>query len=302
LELNIQILGTNSAVPFENRFPSSQVLQNDNDLFLIDCGEGTQYQLSKYSIKRSKINHVFISHLHGDHIFGLPGLLTSYSLFSREQPLSIHGPRGIKDFLECIFSACSIRLSYELEIMVHQTEEPQLVYEDGKLKVYTIPLQHRVPTTGYLFRQKELERNVLKGAIRQYDLTIDQILAVKEGRDIVIDDKIVPFEQFTKPPQTPKSFAYVSDTVYFPEIVSQIQNVDLLYHESTFLEELAPLAAKRMHATAKQAAQIAKSAKVGKLILGHYSSRYPKLQVFLDEARPVFKNTDLAIEGEVFSC
>lgn len=294
----LTVLGANSALPAYNRFPTSQVLQFEDSLFLIDCGEGTQIKLSQHKIKRSRINHIFISHLHGDHILGLPGLLNSYSLNGRTEPLHIYSPAGLQEIIDTIFEYSQARSSYDI---VYTTLDPQnlqkLVSFDG-LTVYTFPLQHRITTAGFLFKEKRTTYKIRPEAISELNLSIDQIKEVKKGKNIVVDNREINYEDITISPPPLRSYAYCSDTVYDDSIVPYIKDCSLLYHEATYLDDMRVQAKERMHSTTKEAGMIAKLAGVQKLVIGHYSSRYKDLSPLEQEAREVFANTDLAIEGQ----
>ncbi len=296
----LTILGVNAATPAFGRFPSAQVLQVDNQYFLVDCGEGAQIRLSDFNLPRFKIKHIFISHLHGDHVFGLPGLLFSYALNARQEPLHLYSPPGLKEMIMAQLNP-SGKLGYELFFHEFDASGSAIVFENQQLSVVTIPLLHRIPTAGFLFREKAKPRNILPEMIEAYQLTIPQIKAAKSGTDIQLPDgHAIPNALITKPPAPPRSYAYMSDTAYHEEIIPLIKGVDLLYHETTFCQDLVDTATVTMHSTALQAGQIAAKAKVGTLITGHYSSRYKELEVFQQEAQTVFPNTVLGLEGNVY--
>ena len=300
MPFQLSILGSNSAVPANGRFTTAQVLQVKNKLYLIDCGEGMQSRLSDYNIsRRERIEQIFISHLHGDHIFGLPGLLTSFSLNRRKAPLTIYSPAGLQEMIEAILKYSYSHLSYDLKFVVVPTDESVQVFENEDISVKTIPLDHRIPTTGYLFREKEKVRNIRTEKIEEYGIHYSKINAIKAGGNFTREDgKIIPHEELTVAPSLPRSFAFCSDTTYQESIVPIIKGVDLLYHETTYVDDAKESAAKYKHSTAKEAATIAKMAGVGKLICGHYSSRYQDLTPFEKEARSVFPNTELGLEGK----
>ena len=298
----LQILGCNSALPANNRFPSAQVLNIREQLFLIDCGEGTQIQMSKFAVKRNRINQIFISHLHGDHVFGLAGLITSYNHFGRSNPLSIFAPPGIEEMIDTQLRCSGSILNFELNFIEVDPTIEKNIFTNEVVEVHTIPLTHRVPTCGYLFKEKFEHRNIDKQKIEEHQLSVEEIKKIKNGEGIVLSDLgFVECEFFLLPERKTRSFAYCSDTVYKESIVPQIMEVDLLYHETTFCEEHKDRADTTLHTTAKQAAQIAKLAKAGKLITGHYSSRYVDLSCILEEAKSIFPETELGIEGLVFS-
>lgn len=299
--MKLQILGCYAATPRTLTNPTSQVLEIKNHLFLIDCGEGTQVQLRKNKIKFSRINHIFISHLHGDHFFGLPGLISTFRLLGRDKEMHIYGPKGIKEAITLLMKLGDSWTNYQLVFHVLTSKESEVVFEDDKVTVETIPLKHRVYTNGFLFREKLGARKLNIDAVSEYKIDKCYFQNIKNGKDITLDDgSVIPNKKITYDPPSPKSYAYCSDTGFYPEIISQIRNVDVLYHESTFLESEAHLSIKTKHATSKEAATIAKNAEVGKLILGHYSTRYKTIDLFREEALEIFSNVELADDGKVF--
>lgn len=263
--------------------------------FLIDCGEGTQVQLRKAKARFSKINHIFISHLHGDHCFGLPGLIASFRLLGRETPLHIYAPKGIKEMLETIFRITETHRGFEVVYHELESKKSEKIYEDHRVEVFTIPLNHRIYCNGYLFREKPKERHLNMAEISKYpEIETCDYHNLKLGKDFVLSDGyILKNEVLTTPPPKPVSYAFCSDTRYWEEVVSVIENVDVLYHEATFLHDLKEMADYTGHTTALEAARIARKANVGKLILGHFSNRYGDVTVFTDEAREIFPNTFL---------
>ena len=302
MSLSLTILGCHSATPRVNAFPTSQYLEINNNHFLIDCGEGTQRQMRKYKVGFSKINHIFISHLHGDHFYGLVGLLATYGILSREKELHIHGPKGIKEVTLLQLKTSQSHAQYPIVFHELKSKESELIFEDDKVSVRTIPLNHRVYTNGYLFTEKEGPRKLHLQNISNYE-EIDKAdyLNIKAGKDVVLSTgEVVLNSELTLPPKKPLSFAFCSDTKYKPDIIPIIKNVNLLYHEATFLSDREDLARKTKHATSKQAAQIAKDAEVGQLIIGHYSGRYKDISLFQEEAKEIFENTELAEPGKVF--
>jgi ribonuclease Z len=300
--MQVTILGCYSATPRTFNNPTAQVLEINNHLFLIDCGEGTQVELRRRKIKFSRIKHVFISHLHGDHFFGLIGLISTFGLLNRKEDLHIHGPKGIKEIITLQLKLSKSWTSYSLYFHELESKEPQLIFEDEKVTVETIPLKHRVYTNGFLFREKEGDRKLLINEVQQYEIDVAYYRSIKKGKDAVMEDgTIIPNRQLTGPPEPPKSYAFCSDTVYLPEIIKQIKNVTALYHEATFLEKHEHLCEKTKHSTAKQAAEIAKAANVRQLILGHYSTRYGSIEVFKEEAETVFDCVSLAEDGKVIN-
>ena len=299
--MKLNILGCYAATPRTLTNPTSQVLEIKNHMFLIDCGEGTQVQLRKNKIKFSRINHIFISHLHGDHFFGLPGLISTFRLLGREKEMHIYGPKGIKEAITLLLKLGNSWTNYPLLFHELTSKEPQLIFEDEKVTVETIPLSHRVYTNGFLFKEKPENRKLNIEAAAKYKVDKAYFQKIKNGKDVTLEDgTVVSNIELTYDPPKPKSYAYCSDTSYEPNIVRQIINVDALYHESTFLESEKHLSAKTKHATAKEAATIAKAANVGTLILGHYSTRYKSIDLFKEEAKTIFSNVELADDGKVF--
>jgi len=296
----LTILGYNSAIPTVKSSPTAQFLEMDERCFLIDCGEGTQVQLRKAKAKFSKINHIFISHLHGDHCFGLPGLIASFRLLGRDQELHVYGPKGIKKMLETIFEITETHRGFQIVYHELEGDQSQKVYEDDKLEVWTIPLYHRIYCNGYLFREKPKDRRLNMAEISKYpEIEICDYHNLKRGKDFVLSDGyVLKNEVLTTDPEPPVSYAFCSDTRFKEDIIPIIENVDVLYHESTFLHDLKEMADYTGHTTAKEAAIIAQRAGVKKLILGHFSNRYADLTVFTDEAREYFPNTFLPIALE----
>ncbi|MCT3923292.1 ribonuclease Z [Elizabethkingia anophelis] len=296
----LTILGYNSAIPTVKSSPTAQFLEMDERCFLIDCGEGTQVQLRKAKAKFSKINHIFISHLHGDHCFGLPGLIASFRLLGRDQELHVYGPKGIKKMLETIFEITETHRGFQIVYHELEGDQSQKVYEDDKLDVWTIPLDHRIYCNGYLFREKPKDRRLNMAEISKYpEIEICDYHNLKRGKDFVLSDGyVLKNEVLTTDPEPPVSYAFCSDTRFKEDIIPIIENVDVLYHESTFLHDLKEMADYTGHTTAKEAAIIAQRAGVKKLILGHFSNRYADLTVFTDEAREYFPNTFLPIALE----
>ncbi len=291
----LTILGFNSAIPTVNSAPTAQFLEMEERAFLIDCGEGTQVQLRKAKARFSKINHIFISHLHGDHCFGLPGLIASFRLLGRETPLHIYGPKGIKEMLETIFRITETHKGFELVYHELESKKSVKIFEDSKIEVFTIPLNHRIYCNGYLFREKVKERHLNMKEIAKYpEIETCDYHNLKLGKDFILSDGyVLKNDVLTTEPSKSVSYAFCSDTRYHESILPIIDNVDVLYHEATFLHELKDMADYTGHTTALEAARIARKANVGKLILGHFSNRYHDLNVFTDEAREVFANTFL---------
>ena len=301
MSFELTILGCNSAIPTIHRKPTAQLLNVSERFFLIDCGEGTQLQLRKYKIRMQSIQHIFISHLHGDHYFGLIGFISTMHLLGREKELNIYAPKELKEIIYIHLTASKTELRFPLFFHEFGFDEPELLMESNYLTVHTIPLSHSLPCCGFLFKEKKKPRRMKKDKIEEYSIPPEAIPAIKSGEDYCLSDgSIVPHLELTRGAQLSRSFAFCSDTSYNEAIIPQIKGVDMLYHEATFLDELKERARQTMHSTAKEAATIASKAQVGKLIIGHYSQRYFDLSPLLDEAQTVFPNTSLAIEGEKF--
>lgn len=302
MSLRLTILGCHSATPRKNAFPTAQYLEINNCHFLIDCGEGTQRQMRKYKVGFSKINYIFISHLHGDHFFGLVGLLSTFGILNREKEIHIYGPKGIKEVVEL---SLKIAQSYsKFPIIFHElsSKKSELIFEDDKVEVYTIPLKHRVYTNGFLFREKTKLRKINITATQHYpEIEKCDYQKIKEGNDYLLSNgEVVSNSKLTFDPPKPLSYAYCSDTSYLPKLKELISGVDVLYHESTFLKDKEELAHKTGHSTAAQAAQLAKDSNVHQLVLGHYSSRYQNIELFKEEAQEYFENVHLAKPGKIF--
>ena len=299
--MELTILGFNSAIPTIRTNPTSQLLRCGNENFLIDCGEGTQVQLRKAKVKFTSINNIFISHLHGDHVFGLIGLISSFHLLGRTEPLHIYGPRGIKKLIETQLLLTESINYFEINFIELTSQESELIYEDNKMSIWTIPLNHRIYTNGFLFKEKVKPRKLNMDVINLYpEIQTCDYHNLKLGKDFISEKgEIIKNEFLTLPPKHSFSYAFCSDTKFIPHIISQIKGTDVLYHEATFLDDLKELASKTGHTTAYQAAQIAKGAKVKLLILGHFSNRYTDLSVFKEEAEKVYPNT--IIPEELFT-
>jgi ribonuclease Z len=299
--MKLTILGCYAATPRTITNPTSQLLEINNRMFLIDCGEGTQVQLRKNKIKFSKINQVFISHLHGDHFFGLIGLISTFSLLGRTTDLHIYGPKGIKEIILLQLRLSNSWTNYGLYFHELESDESETIFEDEKVLVKTIPLKHRVYTNGFLFQEKAGARKLNMDAVLNYEIESCYYQKIKNGKDITLEDgRIIPNSELTFDPLPPKSYAFCSDTVYYEAVIPIIENVDVLYHESTFLESEEGLAQKTLHSTAKEAARIALKANVKQLILGHYSTRYESITLFKEEAETVFPEVFLAEDGKTF--
>ncbi|TXD83295.1 ribonuclease Z [Subsaximicrobium wynnwilliamsii] len=299
--MKLTILGCHSATPRINSNTTSQVLEIKNHTFLIDCGEGTQVELRRNKIKFGKIMHIFISHLHGDHVFGMAGLISTLNLLTREKDLHIYAPKGLKEVITLQMKLAASWTSYQLVFHELSSNTSELIFEDDQVEVHTIPLDHRVYTNGFLFKEKPGERKLDINAVKKADIEVAYYQKIKQGFDVVNKKgQLIANNALSKAPNPPKSYAFCSDTAYSERIVPIVENVDMLYHESTFLEKNSDLATKTKHSTAKQAAQIALKAKAGLLILGHYSTRYGDFKVFQEEAQGIFKNVELAEDGKQF--
>lgn len=298
----LTILGTSSALPTSDRYPTAQVLQVPGRFFLIDCGEGTQTQLRKYRIGFSKINHIFISHLHGDHIFGLIGLISTLELLGRKNDLHLYVHSELQKFLDPqIQFLYSSGISYKLVYHPLNFKKEQLIYDDAKVSVYSFPLSHRIPTCGFRFTEKPALANLIKEKIEAYRIPVSERQRIKEGGDFITDSgEIIPYEELTISKHPARSFAFCSDTRFDESYIESVKGVDLLYHEATFAEDNRKLATETYHSTGKDAANVALKAGVGKLIIGHFSARYKTHRNILDEARQIFPNTEAVNEGETF--
>lgn len=297
--LALTILGNNSAIPAFGRNPTAQVLQTQEDFFLIDCGEGTQLQMSKYKIRRSKISHIFISHMHGDHYFGLIGLLTSMSLLTRTQDLHLHGPAILKDIIDMQLHAARTTLSYQVHF--HPLNEEGIIANTNKISVECFKVKHRIDCWGFLFREKKKPRSIDPERAKAYEIPASFYEHLQNGEDYQTKKgTIIPNEEVTIAAAKPRSYAYCADTIYDESLAVKLKDVDLMYHEATYLKDQHIRAAERFHSTTAQAAQIARLACVHKLLIGHFSSKYEELDDFLREAKEVFENTELALEGLCF--
>lgn len=299
--MKLTILGCHSASPHEHKNPTAQLLDIKGHRFLIDCGEGTQVQLRKAKVSFVHIKHIFISHLHGDHFYGLPGLVSSFRLLGREAPLHIYGPKGTKEALTLLLKLANSWTNFPLHFHELESKNSECVYEDNDVVVYTIPLDHRVYTNGFLFAEKEGLRRINADAAHAAGIDKSQFRLLQLGQDVPVDGVLVKNSAVTQNPHPPKKYAYCSDTAFLPSIIPIIQGADWLYHEATFLQQHANLAQQTKHSTAQEAATIARDANVQQLILGHYSSRYKNLDLFTQEAKPIFPNVILASDGAVIS-
>lgn len=286
---SLTILGCGSALPTKRNFPSAQIIQLRDKQFLVDCGEGTQIRMRQMKINNNRFGHIFISHLHGDHCFGLLGLLSSFGMLNRTADLYIHAHPDLEKLMNPLLAYFCAEIPYKVIFVPFNPEIHEKIYEDRSVSVYTIPLKHRVPTCGFLFEEKPLDRHIKRDMIDFYQIPVSKIHKIKQGEDFITSEgEIISNEKLTTPPAPPKRYAYCSDTIFDRDIIPYIKGVDCLYHEATFAEEEILRAEKTMHSTARQAAVIALEAEVKKLIIGHYSARYSNKEIILKEARSVF--------------
>lgn len=296
-KFELHILGCGSALPTTRHFPTSQILNVRDKLFMIDCGEGAQLQFRKSRLKFSRLNHIFISHLHGDHCFGLLGLISTLNLLGRTAELHIHSPQGLEELLKPMLDFFNHQMTYPVVFHAFETKEPTLVYEDRSLTVTTIPLRHRMPTCGFLFAEKPRPNHIIREMIDFYQIPVYELNRIRNGADYVTPDgKTIPNSRLTRPSDPPRSYAYCSDTLPLASVVEQVRGVDLLFHEATFVEEDAARAKETYHTTASQAASIAREAGVKRLLVGHFSARYDNEELLLEQARAVFPEILLAKE------
>lgn len=296
-KFELHILGCGSALPTTRHFPTSQILNLRDKLFMIDCGEGAQLQFRKSRLKFSRLNHIFISHLHGDHCFGLLGLISTLNLLGRTAELHIHSPKGLEALLTPMLNFFNRQMTYKVLFHEFETKEAIMIYEDRSLTVTTIPLRHRIPCCGFLFAEKQCPNHILRDMVDFYKVPTYELNRIKNGADYVTPEgEVISNDRLTRPSDLPRRYAYCSDTIFLPSIVEQIKGVDLLFHEATFAEEDASRAKETFHTTAAQAAQIAKDAEVKKLLIGHFSARYEDEHTLQEEALAIFPNTQLAKE------
>jgi ribonuclease Z len=299
--MKLTILGSSSALPTSERYPSAHVLNANERLFLIDCGEGTQMQMRKNRIRFGKINHIFISHLHGDHIFGLYGLLSTFNLMGRQNPLHLYAPQKYDQILQSHLNDFDIHLDYEINFIPLSGKDPVRILDDKYLTVTSFPLKHRIPSFGFLFTEKPGLRKINKESIAKYSIPVACMASIKNGKDFVTTNgEIIKNDDITQPPPEPLSYAYCSDTKYFKRLHSFFKNVTLLYHEATFDNNNKILAETTGHSTTKNAATVASEADAGGLIIGHFSARYKNINSLVEEARTGFPGTYPAIDGKTY--
>jgi ribonuclease Z len=291
----VTILGNNSAVPAHNRHPTAQILQTADHLMLIDCGEGTQMQMRLYKIKRSRISHIFISHLHGDHYFGLIGLLNSLALNNRKDHLYIYAPEKLQYIIQLQMDAAGANLPYR--IYFHNLEREEIIFEDKKLSVECFRVNHRIECWGFIFREKKNPRKINMTQVKKYKVPKSFFENLHRGEDYADKNAVIKNQMLTTAAEPPKSYAYCADTAYFESICEKIKGVDMVYHETTYLNDLEEKAISRFHSTSGQAATVAKNAEAKKLLMGHFSSIYDTLEKFKEEACKIFENSEIAEEG-----
>lgn len=298
MSISLTILGCGSATPTTKHHPTAQFLEIAERFFLIDCGEGTQLQLRRFKLKFSKIDRILISHMHGDHYFGLIGLLSSFHLLGRKKKMTIIGPPDLERLLNLQFDLSGTRPVFPIEFIHTQTGERRLVWEDRRVEVWSFPLRHSIQTTGFLFREKRKPRKINRPACDRFEVPISAFNGIKEGKDFVTaSGEVIPNETLTFDPPTPRTYAFLSDTAFSPENIPFLKEVDLMYHESTFLKGDRALAERTVHSTTEDAAKMASGSKAGQLLIGHFSHRYEDETEYLREAEAIFPNTTLAHEG-----
>ena len=300
MDFTLKIMGSASAKPVIERFQSAQVLSVHGRSFLIDCGEGVQVQLQRFGVSIMKIDSIFISHIHGDHVFGIFGLLSTMGMLGRSTPLNIYAPVSFGPILKFFLSYYGDGVLFEIRHIALKMKEPEIVYETKSLEISAFPLNHGIETFGFLFREKPPQRNVWKHMLSRHEFTLTEIGTLKRGEDVVREDEVIKCEEATYIPWVPRSYAYCSDTAPFPELASWVKGVDILYHETTYLESQSDLAAKRHHSTTVQAARCALDAGAKKLVIAHYTSRVRDAAVFEAECRKVFPETYAASDGSSF--
>lgn len=294
----ITVLGNSAALPVRDRKLSAHLLETDRHSLLFDCGEGTQFQLFNLKKKIQRISKIFITHLHGDHFFGLPGLLSTMYMLGRQKPIDIYGPEGIEGYLTQLNKICSTEFKFEINFHIIKVESKELIMENDNYSIYAFPLIHRKETYGYLYEQKDMKPNIKKSFVRENEIPVEWFARIKNGEDYIDEDgKVFLNNEITELRRAPKSYAFCTDTIFMPQLIDYVKDVTILYHEATFLSINKKEATAKKHSTATDAANIAKEANVGTLIIGHFSARYSNLSLFEDEAKEIFKNTIIAEEG-----
>jgi len=301
MPLKLTILGSSSAIPTSERYPTAQVLEVPGRYFLIDCGEGTQIQIRRRKIKFSKIQHIFISHLHGDHYYGLIGFISTLNLLGIKNDIHIYAPSELKDLIQPQLQFLKGDIGFRVIFHPLNFKKPQKIYADKKVEVFSFPVKHSISTCGFLFKEIKKQANIKKEGIVKYNIPIAKIKEIKAGADYVTNEgEIIPNEMLTIPPPAPHSYAFCTDTVFYPPIAKFINDVDLLYHEATFSEEMKDWAKKTGHSTAAEAAKMAHLTNAKKLLIGHFSARYKDITPLVEEAKALFANTEAAIEGNSY--
>lgn len=301
MTFRVHILGSNSAIPTPERNPSAQLINFNENYFLVDCAEGTQMQLRKFKCKFQKINHIFISHLHGDHYLGLMGLIFTFHLLDRRKELHVYANPDLFEILDAYLKAGNTTLVYPLIRHALKPGIPEKIFDNERLEVHTVPLNHRIPTWGFVFREKNIPRSISKEMIAKHKIPVQEIALIKNGCDFKDKNgKVIKNEILTYVPHPPRSYAYISDTIYDETILNHIRNVSVLYHETTFLNDMTAAAHEKYHTTASEAAVIAVKAGAGKLLMGHFSARYDDFSLFLNEACEIFPSSTLTADGDVF--
>jgi ribonuclease Z len=302
MTFELTILGSSSAIPTSERYLTAQVLNALERFFLIDCGEGTQIRLRQMKFSFDRIRHIFISHLHGDHFYGLPGFISTRNLMGIKTDLHIYSHSDLIKMLDPLLEHLKEDLTFKLVFHPLNFRKFDQIFSDEKMEVFSFPLNHRIPCCGFLFREKQQIPNLIRQKIEEYKIPVRQLRAIKEGADYADETgKIIPYAELTYPPVKPRSYVFCTDTSCLESVAEIVREVDLLYHEATFLHRDEELARKTFHSTARQAAALALQANVKKLILGHFSTRYKKTNPFLEEAKAVFENTELATDGARFT-
>lgn len=300
MKFKLTILGSGGAIPTIEKRPTSQFLNIQERRFLIDCGEGTQIQLRKFGCRFTKIDHIFISHLHGDHYLGLIGLLSTFNLLGRINPIYIYAPKELEEILEMHFKISGKPFRFNIEFHPLNFKNKALIFEDNVLQVFSFPVSHSVPCCGFLFKEVKKSRNIIKTKIQNKPIPFEKLKLLKEGKNVDFNNEILKYKDYTKDSPKPRSYAYCADTQYDENLLPIISNVDLLYHEATFLEQMKERAKKTQHSTAKDAATMAKEANTKRLIIGHFSARYNEIINFEKEAKTIFENTIAVNDGDIF--
>jgi ribonuclease Z len=301
MNFQLKILGSSSALPTSERFPTAQVVLYNNEPYLIDCAEGTQIQMRKFKVPFGKLKNIFISHLHGDHIYGIFGLLSSFNLLGRKSKLNIYAPAKFKEIYEKVLELNNDQLKYKINFTALEPNGKNLLLSNKYIQISSFPLKHSKQVFGFLFEEKPKQNNIRKDAISEHQLSIKQILDVKNGNDLIINNIRISNSDLTTPAPPPFSFAFCTDTLPLKNLKKYLNDIDLLYHEATFGEDLKSLAKETMHSTAKQAAEIAKEINAKKLVIGHFSSRYKNVDGLIKEAREIFPNTIEARDGLILN-